>query len=96
MYHFNTRDTISDGVYGPDQRILSRPQLLRLITINYSKLTGEDKIKGSIEPGKLADFVVLSDDFLAIPSKQIPKMKALATYVGGKEVFRDPSFNLPR
>jgi predicted amidohydrolase YtcJ len=66
--------------------------LLRMVTINYAKMIGEEKTKGSIEPGKLADFAVLSDDFLTIPPKRILKMKALATYVGGKEVYRDPRF----
>jgi predicted amidohydrolase YtcJ len=63
-----------------------------MITINYARLTGEAEIKGSIETGKLADFVVLSDDLLATAERNIPQMRALATYVGGKEVFRDPSY----
>ena len=88
IYHFNTRDTISDGVYGPDQRVVSRETLLRMITINYARLTGEERIKGSIEPGKLADFAILSDDILTVPARELLSMKALATYVGGKEVFR--------
>jgi predicted amidohydrolase YtcJ len=92
FYHFLTRDTISDGVYGENERVTSRDELLRMITINYAKLTGEADIKGSIEPGKLADFVVLSDDILAVAERSIPHMKALATYVGGKEVYRDPSY----
>ena len=92
LYHFNTRDTISDGVYGADERVESRETLLRMITINYARLTGEDKIKGSIEPGKLADFAILSDDILAAPAKQMLQMKALATYVGGKQVYHDPSY----
>jgi predicted amidohydrolase YtcJ len=92
IYHFHTRDTISDGVYGADQRVRSRQTLLRMITINYAKLTGEDKTKGSIEPGKLADFAVLSDDILKVPAKQMLEMKALATYVGGKEVYRDAGY----
>jgi predicted amidohydrolase YtcJ len=92
FYHFLTRDTISDGVYGENERVTSRVELLRMITINYAKLTGEADIKGSIEPGKLADFVVLSDDILSVTERSIPNMKALATYVGGKEVYRDPSY----
>lgn len=92
IYHFLTRDTISDGVYGPDQRVASRETLLRMITINYAKLIGEDTAKGSIEPGKLADFAVLSDDILTVPAKQLLKTKALATYVGGKQVYRSPRF----
>jgi predicted amidohydrolase YtcJ len=91
-YHFLTRDTITDGVYGDTERVTSRVDLLRMFTINYATLTGEAGIKGSIEPGKLADFAVLSDDLLAVPAETIPRMKALATYVGGKEVYRDPAY----
>ncbi|HKD48333.1 MAG TPA: amidohydrolase [Rhizomicrobium sp.] len=90
LYHFGSRDTISDGVYGTDQMISSRTLLLRLDTINYAKLIGEEARRGSIEPGKLADFAILSEDFLTVPVSKIPTMKALATYVGGEEVYRDP------
>jgi len=90
-YHFLTRDTITDGVYGASEAVTSREDLLRMITLNYAKLTGEAGIKGSIEPGKLADFAVLSDDLLTIPAAKIPTMRALLTYVGGREVFRDES-----
>ena len=92
FYHFLTRATITDGVYGENERVASRVDLLRMITINFAKYTGETDIKGSIEPGKLADFAVLSEDLLAAPETQIPQTRALATYVGGKEVFRDPSY----
>ena len=92
IYHFHTRDTISDGVYGASEAVKSRPTLLRMITINYAKLIGEEKTKGSIEPGKLADFAILSQDILTVPAKQIPATKALATYVGGKEVYRDAAY----
>ncbi len=88
LYHMASRDTISDGVYGEDQKIASRPVLLRLVTINFAKLIGEDKTRGSIEPGKLADFAVLTDDFLTVKPEVIRDMKALSTWVGGREVFR--------
>jgi predicted amidohydrolase YtcJ len=92
LYHFASRDTISDGVYGADQKIVSRKMLLRLDTINYAKLIGEEDHRGSIERGKLADFAVLTDDFLTVPVEKIQNMKALATYVGGAEVYRDPTY----
>jgi predicted amidohydrolase YtcJ len=91
IYHFLTRDTISDGVYGANEAVTSRDDLLRMITINYAKATGEADIKGSIEPGKLADFAVLSDDLLTVAPAKIPAMKAMLTYVGGREVFRNPA-----
>jgi predicted amidohydrolase YtcJ len=88
LYHMASRDTISDGVYGEDQKIASRPLLLKLVTINYAKLIGEEKTRGSIEPGKLADFAVLTDDFLTVKPEIIRDMKALSTWVGGSEVYR--------
>ena len=88
LYHMASRDTISDGVYGEDQKIASRPLLLKLVTINYAKLIGEEKTRGSIEPGKLADFAVLTDDFLTAKPETIRDMKALSTWVGGHEVYR--------
>jgi predicted amidohydrolase YtcJ len=93
LYHMASRDTISDGVYGADQKIVSRPLLLRLVTINFATLIGEDKARGSIEPGKLADFTVLSDDFLTVNAEAIRDMKALSTWVGGREVYHAPSFD---
>ena len=89
-YHFLTRETITDGVYGENERVMARDVLLRMITINQAKITGEDAIKGSIESGKLADFAVLSEDMLTVTENKIPGMKALMTYVDGKEVYRDP------
>lgn len=91
IYHFVTRDTISGGVLGADQKI-TRQEALRLSTINNAFLTFEEKIKGSIEPGKLADFAVLDEDILTAPDKRIEKMKVLMTVVGGKTVYLDPEF----
>jgi hypothetical protein len=93
LYHMASRDTISDGVYGADQKIVSRPLLLRLVTINYAKLIGEDKTRGSIEPGKLADFAVLTDDFLTAKLEAVRDMKALSTWVGGREVYHAPGYD---
>jgi predicted amidohydrolase YtcJ len=88
MYHFLSRDTISDGVYGPDEAVESREALLEMLTIDNARLTGEADVKGSIEAGKLADFVVLSADYLTIPVEEVQNLRALATYVGGEEVYR--------
>ena len=92
MYHFITRDTISDGVYGANQAVTSRDAVLRMMTINNARLTGDEAVKGSIEAAKLADFAVLSADYLSVPAKQIESLKAVATYIGGKLVYQDVSF----
>ena len=91
IYHFVTRDTISGGVLGAGQKI-SRQEALRLSTVNNAFLTFEEKTKGSIETGKLADFVVLAEDILTVPDKRIQQMKVLMTVVGGKVVFVDDTF----
>ena len=84
IYHFVSRDTISGGVLGADQRI-SRKEALQLETINNAYLTFEERTKGSIEPGKLADLVVLPDDVLTVPAKQIEQMHVAMTMVGGND-----------
>jgi hypothetical protein len=91
IYHFVTRDTITGGVLGADQKI-TRQEALCLSTIDNAYLTFEEKTKGSIEPGKWADFVVLAEDILTVPDKRIEKMKVLMTVVGGKTVFVDDAF----
>ncbi|MSQ71503.1 MAG: amidohydrolase [Betaproteobacteria bacterium] len=93
MYHFISRETISDGVYGANQRI-TREEALRVFTINNAKLTFEEGIKGSIERGKLADLVILPADILSIPEKQIEGLKPVATMVGGRFVYTDPAVRL--
>jgi len=86
IYHFTTRDTISGGVLGADQRI-SRQEALKIETINNAFLTFEERIKGSIEPGKLADLVVLPADILTCADKRIEQMQVSMTMVGGRVVF---------
>jgi predicted amidohydrolase YtcJ len=90
LYHFTSRDTISGGILGPDQAI-GRVEALRIATLANARLTFEEATKGSIEPGKLADFVVLAEDLLTVPAKRIEQMKVLTTVVGGKTVFSAPA-----
>ena len=92
IYHFVTRNTISDGVYGSDQRI-SRQEALRLSTINNASLTFEENTKGSLEPGKFADLVVLSDDIMTCPEEKIKDLTVLMTMVNGKIVYQNKDFH---
>jgi predicted amidohydrolase YtcJ len=73
-------------VLGPAQAI-SRPEALQLLTRNPAYLTFEETLKGSIEPGKLADFVVLSQDVLTVADDRIRATQVLEAYVGGRRVF---------
>ena len=70
----------------PEQRIL-REQALRLYTINNAYLSFEEDEKGSLEPGKLADFVVLDRNVLTCPIDDIPQTRVQRTFLGGKQVY---------
>jgi len=85
IYHFVTRDTITGGVLGADQKV-SRPQALRMATINNAWLNMEERTKGSIEPGKFADLVILSEDPLTCTDTQLRDARVLMTMVGGRVV----------
>ena len=87
LYHFITRDTISAGVMGEDQRV-SREEALRAMTLGGAALTFEEDLKGTLEPGKLADLVVLDEDILTCEPERIRDMGISLTMVGGKIVFR--------
>ncbi|MDD1532858.1 MULTISPECIES: amidohydrolase [unclassified Bradyrhizobium] len=87
MYVMVTRKDPSGNVYGSAEAI-TREQALRLYTSAASRYTFEETRKGTLEPGKLADMVVLSADYTAVPEEQIKDIKADMTLVGGKVVFQ--------
>jgi predicted amidohydrolase YtcJ len=91
LYHFVTRDTLTGGVMGDDQRI-TRQEALRLATINNARLMGDEKRKGSIEAGKLADLVVLSENILMCPEPRIRDAEVLMTMIAGAIVYQAPAF----
>jgi predicted amidohydrolase YtcJ len=63
-------------------------EAIEIFTINGAKTGFEEDIKGSIEPGKLADFVVLSDDPYLVPHEKIRDINIEMTIVGGKVVYQ--------
>jgi predicted amidohydrolase YtcJ len=81
-----TRKTERDGVLVPEER-LTREQAVRLYTINNAYLNQEEKHKGSLEPGKLADLVVIDRDPLTCPIDDVRNTRVLLTVVGGKVVY---------
>jgi predicted amidohydrolase YtcJ len=66
---------------------VSRRQALEMYTINNAFGSFEESLKGSIEPGKLADLAVLSDDFLSCPVDQIKNIHSELTLLGGRIVY---------
>lgn len=86
MWMAITRRTADGSVMEPEQRI-SREEALRMWTLNGAYLSFEEADKGSIEPGKLADFVVISKDYLSCPVDEIKEIEALCTAVDGRVVY---------
>lgn len=66
---------------------LTREEALRSFTSWAAWAAFEEKDKGSIETGKLADFVILSADIMTIPAQEILRTEVVKTVVGGKEAF---------
>ena len=77
----------TDRPLHPEQRI-SREQAIRLYTINNAWLTFEEKEKGSLENGKLADFVVLDRDILTCPLEQVRQIQVEQTWLSGKMIYK--------
>ncbi len=75
-----------DRVWGKEQAV-DRRQALRMVTIAAARFIAEEDMLGSIEPGKYADMVVLSGDYMAVPEEAISKLEPVMTIVGGKIVF---------
>jgi predicted amidohydrolase YtcJ len=71
--------------WNPEQAV-TREQALRMFTINAAYAVFEENDKGSIEPGKLADFTVLSQDIMKIPESEILKTRCVMTVIGGEIV----------
>ncbi len=69
------------------ENALSKEDALRSMTIWAAKASFEEDIKGSIEPGKYADFVVLDRDIMTIQEFDVPYTKVLMTFVGGELVY---------
>src|SRR5262245_5400131 len=86
MWMTITRKMADGRVLGPEQRI-TREEALRMWTLGGAWLTFEENIKGSIEPGKLADFVVITKDYLTVPEDEIKDIEALLTVVDGRVVY---------
>ncbi len=81
-----TRKDFSGNVWGPQQRI-TVDQALMVATINGAYASHEENVKGSIAPGKLADFTMLEKDPHDVNPDEIKNSKIVRTVVGGKTVY---------
>ena len=82
-----TRTGWDGKTWGANQRI-SVEEALRVNTLNGAYNSHEEAIKGSITAGKLADFVVLSDDLFTVDKEKIKDLEIVRTVVGGNAVYQ--------
>jgi hypothetical protein len=73
------------GGWTPEQR-MSRAEALHSFTLGAAYAAFEEKTKGTIEPGKLADFIVLDRDVMTVEASRIPTAKVRMTVLGGRIV----------
>ncbi|GIV36703.1 MAG: hypothetical protein KatS3mg032_1082 [Cyclobacteriaceae bacterium] len=95
IYAAVTRQTLdgkNPGGWVPEQKITTE-EALKAYTVYAAYAGFEENKKGSLEPGKLADFVVLEQNIFDIPPEQIKTVKVLRTVVGGKTVYVNTTQN---
>lgn len=92
FYASVTRQTLKgqpEGGYEPEEK-MTREQALRSYTLDAAYGAFQENIKGSITPGKLADFTVFTQDIMAVPENEILKTEVAMTVVGGKTAYEKP------
>lgn len=77
------------GLFAPEEAV-SIEDAIRMWTIWPAKAIGEDRLRGTIAVGKLADMVVLTEDILTVPADRIAEVQAAETVVGGRVVYQRP------
>jgi predicted amidohydrolase YtcJ len=85
IYSAVTRKTVYGRVLGPEE-VISREEALRLYTRDSAWVTFEDDVKGTLEPGKLADIAVLDRDLFSVPDDEIRDITSVLTILGGNIV----------
>lgn len=83
------KELTTGKILAPEERLTVR-EALTLYTRNGAYAGFEEKLKGSLEPGKLADFIVVDRDVLTIPHDELKDVQVLMTFVGGDLCYQKP------
>jgi len=92
MEFYLTRYMPSNGLIYDKAEALDKQSMIKAATIWSAELLMKDKDIGTLETGKLGDFIVLDKDYFTIPADQVHTVKTLLTVVGGKTMFQSPNF----
>lgn len=88
VYSAMRREDKRSGVVAGECQCIGLMDALRMYTINGAYVSCEEDIKGSLEPGKLADMIVLSENILETPVENIKSVKTDMTMIDGKILYR--------
>ena len=86
LYAATTRRTESGRVVSEGEKV-SRRDALRMMTRDAARFSFDEANRGSIEPGKLGDFVVLEDDLLTCSDDRLRALRPDLTVIGGRVAF---------
>jgi predicted amidohydrolase YtcJ len=75
------------GGWMPQER-MTRDDILRAMTVDAAMASFEEELRGTLEPGKVADFIVIDRDVMTCPAPEIPGTRVLMTVIGGEVVYR--------
>ncbi|MGH8203074.1 MAG: amidohydrolase family protein, partial [Steroidobacteraceae bacterium] len=87
-----------EGFAGPDwgsDQVLTSDEALAILTANAAYAAFQEKERGSIEPGKLADFSVYSSDWMKVPAAEIPRSQPVMTVIGGEVAWEAKEGTVP-
>ncbi|WP_299186878.1 amidohydrolase [uncultured Psychrobacter sp.] len=87
LYWLSTGKTVGGTQLYSKDNVLSRADALQVYTKGSAWFSNEEKVKGTLEPGMYADFVLLSDDYFSVPEEKIKGIESVLTVVGGQPVY---------
>lgn len=93
LYWMVTGKTVGGTQLGSEDNRLTREEALKLYTIGSAWFSGDENVKGRIVPGQLADFAVLTADYLKVPDEEIRNIESLLTVTAGQVVFAAEPFS---
>lgn len=92
LYWMVSGKTVGGLQLSAPDNLLTREEALLLYTKGSAWVSKEETVKGSLEQGMFADFILLSDDYFSVPESKIKDLSAVLTVVGGNVVFGDKEF----